>query len=418
MQLRQENTPEGGGAKHGPVLFLLNSLTMGGSERKTVRLVNALHKRGWDVRLAYLDADRRTPPALREEVAAGVSLLCLGRRGRYSPAALWRLCQYLRRERPSSLFCVNLHPLVYAVPALWCSRRANRPRLLALVNTTGVRSRREARFMRLYRRLLCLPDRLVFGCRHQMLKWLTSYGLPRDKAMWIYNGTDLSKFLPDPERPRHAAVGGLAEPVGQTLRLCCVAQLRPEKNQGELISAVRALVAEGTPVRLRLVGDGPEYPRLQRLVRDLGLDPHVEFVGQRGDVRPDLAWADVFVLTSRVETFSNAALEAMAMARPVVLSRVGGAEEMVTAGQDGFTYRAGAVDELVEVLRRLAAGRAELARLGENARATVERRFSFQRMVGDFEDLLARETPGVASRPKDDRQPRSALPAGEPGRTS
>ncbi|MDQ3776329.1 MAG: glycosyltransferase [Pseudomonadota bacterium] len=105
-------------------------------------------------------------------------------------------------------------------------------------------------------------------------------------------------------------------------------------------------------------------------------------------MRPALLAMDVFVLTSKaVETFSNAALEAMAMARPVVLSDVGGAREMVSEGKNGYVYPKGDVERLAQILK-LIHDRPHLRQaLGDVGRVMVEERFSFSQMVDEYERL-------------------------------
>jgi glycosyltransferase involved in cell wall biosynthesis len=103
---------------------------------------------------------------------------------------------------------------------------------------------------------------------------------------------------------------------------------------------------------------------------------------------------DIFVLPSvAVETFSNAALEAMAMSCPVVAARVGGMEEMLQFG-GGMTYPPGEVKSLCELLMPLAANRDARRELGERARQAAERHFSFRRMVSDFEERVLHAQPG------------------------
>jgi len=106
-------------------------------------------------------------------------------------------------------------------------------------------------------------------------------------------------------------------------------------------------------------------------------------------VRPFLMAADVFVLSSTaVETFSNAALEAMAMGLPVVLSRVGGAAEMVEAGRNGFLFSPGNVDELAGHIAALAGDRDLTRKMGVAATNRIRDSFSFTKMLGEYRSLL------------------------------
>jgi glycosyltransferase involved in cell wall biosynthesis len=93
---------------------------------------------------------------------------------------------------------------------------------------------------------------------------------------------------------------------------------------------------------------------------------------------------DVFVLPSvAVETFSNAVLEAMAMSCPVLVARVGGMDEMLQFG-GGMLYPPGDVKSLCELLMPLVVNANARSELGAQARAAVEKHFSFARMLTDF----------------------------------
>jgi glycosyltransferase involved in cell wall biosynthesis len=113
--------------------------------------------------------------------------------------------------------------------------------------------------------------------------------------------------------------------------------------------------------------------------------------GNVSDVRPVIAAMDVFVLPSLAETFSNAALEAMAMRVPVVLSKVGGATEMVRDGIDGYIVAPDRLtEELPQLLSRLAGDRTLRLSAGERARRRVEESFSFDAMVDNYEEFIRR----------------------------
>jgi glycosyltransferase involved in cell wall biosynthesis len=119
----------------------------------------------------------------------------------------------------------------------------------------------------------------------------------------------------------------------------------------------------------------------------------VHFCGAARDVRPYLAAMDAFVLTSTaVETFSNAALEALAMECPVVSSAIGGMPEMLREG-GGLIYRTGDLNELVECLSRLVALGSIRELLSQQARAVVLQRFSLEAMVAEFRHLLEVDAP-------------------------
>ena len=105
------------------------------------------------------------------------------------------------------------------------------------------------------------------------------------------------------------------------------------------------------------------------------------------DVRPFLAACDIVTLCSLAEAFSLAALEAMAMGKPLVLSEVGGAAEMVEPGWNGLLFRARDSEAYVNCLARLS-DLPSARRMGSNARRAVEECFSDTVMTDRYENLL------------------------------
>ena len=369
------------------VLFLLNSLAVGGSERKSVTLANSLRARGWNVHLAHLNSLTRSSRPLLTLVDEKVPVQCLGRHGLYSLSALYRLSLYLKRNRINQVVCVNLHPLLYALPIATITGR-EQLRVIALVNTT-FSSKGEGRFMRLYGRLLKQVDQIVFGCQSQMESWINAYSLNPSGATCIYNGIDLKRFDVSPPDTMNFP-GHLETRTPGNVTIGSVARLRPEKNLPELLLAAEQLIRRGTSISVLIVGDGSERSMLEQFTRDRGIREHVIFHGQADDVRPLLSAMDIFVLTSStIETFSNAALEAMAMGRPVILSRVGGAAEMVTPGHNGYLYESGRPEELADLLELLIRDAAERRRMGALARQVMERRFGLDRMIDQYEAALS-----------------------------
>lgn len=107
--------------------------------------------------------------------------------------------------------------------------------------------------------------------------------------------------------------------------ICTVGRLDPVKNQSLLLNAFKlALESISIPVKLKIVGDGPERKALESLSVELGIEPFVDFMGYREDVREQLESCDVFVLSSHYEAMPMTILESMAIGRPVVTTDVGG----------------------------------------------------------------------------------------------
>lgn len=160
-------------------------------------------------------------------------------------------------------------------------------------------------------------------------------------------------------------------------QLLTVCRLTDQKGVDILLEALAALQADGLRWRLRIVGDGPRRAYLVQQAAAAGLAARVQFTGvaSEGEVRRYLAQSHVFVLPSRFEGFSNAALEAMESAMPVLVTRCGGLDTYVGAGM-GWVVEPGDAAGLAAALRAaLAAPAQTLEAMGRRCRSEVEAKF-------------------------------------------
>jgi glycosyltransferase involved in cell wall biosynthesis len=366
------------------VLFVLNNLAVGGSETKVVRLANALGTRGMRVGIAYLNE----PTTLLKDIDSHVSTFFLSREGRFSLKANAALRQLIEELRPRNVVSVNLYPALYVVTATRWAR--HRPRTIGLMNTTEMR--RGAKWKRgFYTRVLKYLDWTVYGCELQRDAWLAADNPMRARSSVIYNGVDLNKF----SAARVGAAGlraqhGISE---NAFVVGSVGRLAAEKNQLPLVDTVADLRASGADVHLMLVGDGALRTALEQRAAERGISSAVTFTGALSDVRTALKAFDVFVLPSLSETFSNAALEAMAMQLPVILTRTGGASEMIEHGKEGYIVDVADLrQQLPGLLDQLRLDKVLRTRMATAASLRAQREFSWEGMVEAYQSMLgARE---------------------------
>src|SRR6185295_14081407 len=213
------------------------------------------------------------------------------------------------------IVCTNTHSLLYGYLLRRLSRRPLK--LLAVFHTTVLRSAKQRLQMQLYRRLFTRCDLLVYVCENQRLYWRKGGLLAADAV--IHNGIDVEffsdGFSTEQKRATRAQLG--FAPDDYVVGLCSA--LRPEKSHGDLLHAVARLRALGVRAKALLIGDGPERPAIERLARELRVSDHVRITGIQSDVQPFIACCDVMTLVSHsIETFSLAALESMALRKPLV----------------------------------------------------------------------------------------------------
>ncbi|HEY1803090.1 MAG TPA: glycosyltransferase family 4 protein [Terracidiphilus sp.] len=168
------------------------------------------------------------------------------------------------------------------------------------------------------------------------------------------------------------------------LKLGALARLIPLKNIESLIDATGRLAGMGIDVQTEIAGSGPLDSALRDRIAHLGVQDRVHMLGWRTDVDKLLASWDLLVIPSLEEGLPLSALEAMAAARPVVASRVGGLPELIVDGVTGKLVPLGDTDALVGCLAELASDRQRLARMGSEGLKRVREYFS--------EEIMARRT--------------------------
>ncbi len=342
---------------------------MGGAEGQLTHLALDLHRQGWDVRVAALLGDG--PHAVTLE-NAGIEIY----RGRLRnpskarivdalllPFRFVRYVRWLRRVRPALVHAFLYHAYITTAFAATVAR-------VPVVIT----ARRSEGFFKAHHRPALFLER--FANRYTDLVVANSAAVADDvranehlaaeKLVVIHNGV-ADEFFAVPEPTTTPG-----EPV-----VLCVANFIDYKGHRDLLDAAALLVGNGLRFVLRLVGVGPERPALERTVTEGALP--VEFLGQRSDVEAQLAAADLFVLPSHQEGFSNSLLEAMAAGRAIVATDVGGNPEML--GDTGVLVPAHDPTALRDALGALLVDEPRRRQLGRAARERARVHFSLAAMI-------------------------------------
>ena len=196
----------------------------------------------------------------------------------------------------------------------------------------------------------------------------------------IHNFIDADVFKPKPRKSR------MHTPKDYFL-ITHASNFRPIKNVILLLEAFRRFSKDKTNVHLDLIGTGPDRERAERYVNYHDLSLKVSFLGVREDVPALFSNSDVLVVSSRNESFSLTAAEAMACSTPVIATRVGGLPEVVRDGIDGLLIESENVNELVAALEQLYKNPGERMRLGRNAREQIIKKFDVTKIVNSYENL-------------------------------
>ena len=235
-----------------------------------------------------------------------------------------------------------------------------------------------------YRLMAGAPDR-VFAVSEQVRQHCIAVDrIDPERVETIYNGLDLDETIRPPKIPGELLIKTLGN-------------IRRVKGHDIFVKAAATVALQFPGVMFRVAGEvlEPDYfAELQRQIQDLRLSERFQFVGGISNIPKYLAAADIFVLPSRSEGFSNAIIEAMAASLPVVATDVGGNAEAVKDGISGYIVPPEDPSALADALKRLLLDPERARRMGAVGREIAAAHFTTEAMmlqtVEAYELLLGR----------------------------
>jgi glycosyltransferase involved in cell wall biosynthesis len=372
------------------LLLLSANFAAGGAERHMLELATRLDAGLFDIHIAHIKPE--APLLDVPSFAHCEAFSCAGTRWIDIPAAR-RLARFIDDNAIESVLCSSFYA---AMIALMARRFAGSRFAISVVyHSTILRTLKERLQMKFYTLMLRQYQLVVFLCRNQRKHWRDSGYAAPTREVTIYNGIDVAAFSPDAV-PMEAVARCRAEAgfsaADYVVGIC--AALRPEKAHLDLLRAMTILKRDCPHAKLLIIGDGPERRNIEAEIERAGMGPNVFIAGYQQDVRPWVSASDVMVLASTaIETFSLAALESMALEKPLIMTDIGGASEQISPGTNGYLFPPADVELLAHHLFSLA--NPELRRkFGREARAVVSSEFDIAQMLACYErELLALSLP-------------------------
>jgi glycosyltransferase involved in cell wall biosynthesis len=354
------------------VLHLIDSFREGGSERQAVQLVRLLQATGlYRVHLACLDGSG----ALRDEVAHLTSL-CIQEyplTSFHDPNAVIQACRFVRHLRKHQIDLVHTHDFYTNVFGITAAALARVPVRIASRRESAKRTEAQRR---VERGAFRCADAVIANCE-EVRRQLCAEGISAERVLTIHNGLDMQRVSLPPDWCREKALAALNLPREHGLRFITIlANIRAVKDHPTFLRAAQRIRARAPKAVFVIAGDGDLTQSIRALSIQLGLAGATFFIGRCDRVSDLLAVSDVGVLSSRSEGFSNAILEYMAAARPVVATDVGGAREAVVEGVTGYLVPAGDDEAMATRVLSLLENREQAQSMGAKGRRVVEQGFS------------------------------------------
>lgn len=368
------------------LLFVTISLDLGGAERHLALIAPRLKTLGWKPEIYCLWRRGQQAAALEDQ---GITVSGPDRaipRDASVPShafqltrSAWNLLWHLRKERPQVVHFFLPGPyligaplaMLAGIPVKVMSRRS-----LNLYQRNHPLSRILEPF--LHKRMTAI----LGNSRRVVRNLIEEEGCARDQVGLIHNGVELPVSS--------AAQADEAAPLdGPGLKLVTVANLIAYKGHADLLRALASIRHDLPPKwELLCVGrDDGAGKDIARLAAELDIASHVRLPGERKDIAALLGNADIGILASHQEGFSNAVLEGMAARLPMVVTDVGGNPDAVIDGETGFVVPPRDPRALASAIHALA-GDAEVRRkMGAAGRKRAETEFSLETCVERYDRL-------------------------------
>lgn len=346
-------------------MVLVSSNRRRGAEVFGERLTEGLSDLGWYTDFVAIQA------ADTDRIVSADPLRSVGTARRFDLATLRALRRRIRERQPSIILANGGATLRYAIAANAFMSSAP---LIAYASIGEprywLRSPAHARLQRFLLRRVDVILAVSQATRQQLID-----DVDADRVVIAHTGVPRDYFIE-------------SDPPAAETRLLFLGSLSNEKDpQAALDVTVESLAH--SPVRLRMVGDGPLRAGVATRVESLGLGEVVELTGSVDDVTPHLAWADILILTSRTEGLPGAILEAGAAGVPCVAFDVGGVSETMTAGVTGSIVPPRDVGSMVAEIGRLADNPGVREQMGHEARRFIRERFTLAHSIDRHHEIFS-----------------------------
>jgi len=366
------------------LLFVIDNLQFGGGERVFAQIINGLPQEQYKIFLAS-HPNEEFLQAIR---SASVHFFSVDFSSRLNFSLIPRLTKIIKEHEIRIVHGQGARAEVYARLA---SRLAGNSRYVSTIampvegfDVGPFRKRTYTFFDRFSERFV---DRFLVVSNALREAMIRDHGIPAKKVIRIYNGIEIEHYSP---QEKSGSRQGISQEfnVGQDTPLIgTIGRLVWQKGFEYLISAIPEILKTFSRTKMLIVGDGPLRDELVALAQKLNVEEHVIFTGFRDDIKDILSAIDVLVVPSLLEGFPMITLEGMAMAKPVIATKIAGIEEQITDGKSGILIPPRDADAIAAAIIRLVTDKKLAQNLGLEARRKVEKEFTVQKMVGETETV-------------------------------
>lgn len=361
------------------ILFVIDTMTAGGKERRLTELMKALKKLpDFEFELALMSKVIHYEEVFR----LGIKIHFILRESRKDLNAFRKYYRLLKEFKPDIVHCWDTMTAVYVTPLC---KLLNIKLVNGMVVDTQVRQTIKNKYLLRARLTFPFAD-VVVG---NSMEGLKSYKAPRKKSVCIYNGIDLTRLerKKDPDLMLKEIFGNVPKNV---FVVGMVAAFEPRKDYETLIKASVSMAESYNNIRFIYVGDGVNLKSSMEKV-PAKLNSQIIFLGRRSDIESIVNILDVGVLITNSkahgEGISNSIIEYMALGKPVIATRGGGTNEIVIDSLNGYLIDPENAEQLEEKILLLMNDRALGKRLGKEGEKMIREKFDLNIMTQKYVEL-------------------------------
>lgn len=347
------------------ILYIIDELGPGGTERRLVQLLKGLDKEAFTPKLVLL-----TDIVHYEEIYdLDLEVIKLDRKIRKDPSIFFKLGKICRDWRPDIIHAWGSMPATYAGPV---AKSLGIQMINAMIADAPLHLNRKQKT----RSFLSFPfSKIIQANSHAGLK---AYGVPAEKGNVVHNGFDFSRLenLRDSQEVRKELNISTQYVAGM------VAGFRYHKDYDSLAEAALQIIGSRDDVTFICVGDGPE---LDRIREKAGGSNRLIFTGNRTDIESIVNTFDIGILLTNLdrhgEGISNSIMEYMALGKPVIATTGGGTPEIVSDGETGYLIPQKSPGVLAEKIEYLLDHEEIRNSMGIKGKERILREFSLDSMI-------------------------------------
>ena len=367
------------------LLYVITKLELGGAQKHLLDLITHLDKRRYNIFLITCAEGLLIQDALSIE---GLTLKCSSFLERpINPLKdVLALIEIYRFIKTSKIDIVHTHSSKAGILGRLAAKLAKTRLILHTVHGWSFNNHQSFFCRNFY---ICLErfcaqftDKLIVVSRHDKQKGLENHIGDEDRYILIRYGINSLEFgLKDQDIKKDLGINNNDLVVGM------VSCLKPQKSPLDFIK-LACLIYQNLPhIKFVLVGDGILRPEIERLIYKLNLEKQIILTGWRRDIPRILSIFDVFVLTSLWEGLPLSVLEAMASAKPVVVTHTGGISEVISEAKTGFLVQIHHINKMAEKIISLLKDENLRKQIGQNAKDSLDSDYRVESMVGYTDNL-------------------------------